>query len=86
MATKTDLRDWVYQAVTDAGGKATIVEVAKHIWSKHESELRASGPLFYTWQYDIRWAANRLRRSGVMKAAESSPTGIWELKPQQTPS
>jgi len=34
---------------------------------------------FFTWQYDIRWAANLLRRSGLMKPAESSPHGLWEL-------
>ena len=80
MATKTDLRDWVYQAVTDAGGKATIVEVAKHIWSKHESELRASGPLFYTWQYDMRWAAQDLRRTGRFASIPASEKRYWEIK------
>ena len=79
MAEKTDLDTWVSEALRDSGGGARLVNVAKHIWKHHESDLRQSGELFYTWQYDMRWAANVLRRRGVMKAAEVSPHGIWEL-------
>jgi hypothetical protein len=64
MASKVDLRDWVFNAVKAKGGKATIVDVAEHIWANHESDLRKSGSLFYTWQYDMRWAAQDLRRVG----------------------
>ncbi|MET0436496.1 MAG: hypothetical protein ABW043_03280 [Devosia sp.] len=80
MATKADLRDWVYSAVQGAGGKATIVDVAKHIWLNHESELRASGALFYTWQYDMRWAAQDLRRTGRFASIPASEKRYWELK------
>ena len=79
MATKHDLQDWVRFALRDLGGSASLVAVAKHIWATHESELKSSGDLFFTWQYDMRWAANVLRRRGVMKPAEASPTGVWEL-------
>jgi len=79
MATKHDLQDWVQDALSANGGRATLVEVAKHIWKNREHELRGAGDLFFTWQYDMRWAANVLRRQGVMKAAEVSPQGIWEL-------
>lgn len=79
MATKQDLQDWVVEALRTNGGRATLVEVAKHIWKSHERDLRSSGDLFYTWQYDMRWAANGLRRRNIMKAAEVSPNGVWEL-------
>jgi len=79
MASKEDLPDWVADALKDHGGNARLIDVAKHIWKHHESELRASGDLFYKWQYDMRWAANQLRRTGVMKPADVSPTGVWEL-------
>jgi hypothetical protein len=79
MATKYDLPDWVQDALRAHGGRATLVEVAKHIWKHRERELRGSGDLFFTWQYDVRWAANILRRQSVMKAAEVSPQGIWKL-------
>lgn len=45
--------------------------------------------MFYTWNYDIRWAATELRKEGRMKPAYSkenpgelvdeSPKGIWEI-------
>jgi len=79
MATKHDLQEWVALALRELGGRATLVAVAKKVWEKHEKELRSSGDLFFTWQYDIRWAANVLRHSGTMKPAEMSPKGVWEL-------
>jgi hypothetical protein len=79
MTTKHDLQDWVRQALNHMGGRGTLTQVAKEIWRARESELRSSGDLFYTWQYDMRWAANHLRRKGIMKSVSVSPTGIWEL-------
>lgn len=61
------------------GGKGTIVEVCETFWNKYQEELRNSGDLFYTWQYDIRWAATELRKSKKMKSAELSERGVWEL-------
>jgi hypothetical protein len=80
MATKSDLDDWVHRALKELGGSARLVRVARQIWKTHESELKASGDLFFTWQYDMRWAANRLRRAGLMLSAEASPSGVWKLK------
>lgn len=79
MATKESLPDWVLVALRHNGGSARIIDVSKYIWEHYESDLRASGELFYKWQYDIRWAAYQLRRTGKMKAADVSPTGVWEL-------
>ena len=79
MATKHDVTDWVVAALRSLGGSGTLVEVAREIWKHREPDLRASGDLFYTWQYDMRWSANMLRRKAVMKAAEVSPYGVWEL-------
>ena len=79
MAIKKDLSPWVARALKELGGRGTIVGVAKIIWREHEPELRKSGDLFFTWQYDMRWAANKLRRSGDIKPVENSPRGIWEL-------
>ena len=66
MADREDLKNWVYEAVRDNGGVASVVTVAKHIWENHEIELKASGDLFYKWQYDMRWAAQKLRNSKKM--------------------
>ena len=80
MATKGDLVDWVLEALKSASGSGTLLYVAKHIWENHEEELRASGTLFYTWQYDMRWAATELRRRSVMVSAEEDRRGKWTLK------
>lgn len=79
MADKTDLREWLREALEAHGGRAGLIQLSRHIWKHHEDELRESGNLFYTWQYDVRWAATSLRHEGVMKPAKASAPGIWEL-------
>jgi hypothetical protein len=79
MATKHDVQDWVQRALSRMGGPGSLTDVAKEIWRAHESDLRSSGDLFYTWQYDMRWAANRLRRQGIKQSVAVSPSGVWVL-------
>lgn len=77
--TRYDLPDLLYNSLKALGRQANIVDVCKYIWNNYQNELKNSGDLFYTWQYDIRWAATELRKSKRMKAAEQSPKGIWEI-------
>jgi hypothetical protein len=79
VATKIDLQDWVQNALVRLGGHGPLTQVAKEIWRVHEGDLRSSGELFYTWQYDMRWAANRLRVKGIMQPVAVSPAGVWVL-------
>jgi hypothetical protein len=79
MATKYDLQQWVEEALMSLGGSGTLVEVAREIWLRHESDLRSSGDLFYTWQYDMRWAAQALRDTGRARPASATRRGRWEL-------
>lgn len=79
MASRHDLTDWVLEALRNLGGSASVLEVCKEVWKLHESELRR-GDLFYTWQYDIRWAALVLRKKGKMAGANDAARGIWALK------
>lgn len=79
MATKRDLESWVMDAIDALGGGGTVVEISREVWSRHEPDLRASGDLFYTWQYDMRWAAQRLRDAGKLMSAADAPHGIWAL-------
>ncbi len=80
MAQRADLRDWLLEALNSLGGKSQIVPICQCIWDNHEKDLRESSDLFFTWQYDIRWAATQLRKKGLMKFADESPRGVWELK------
>jgi len=77
--TKSDLPNELYIILKTLGGRATLLDACKAFWGTHENALRSSGDLFYTWQYDIRWAATNLRKSGKMISAEISPQSIWEL-------
>ncbi len=79
MATKHDSQDWIVEVLEAKGGGASILEICKYIWERYEDELRRSGDLFFTWQYDVRWAATRLREAGIIRSADLSPKGIWEL-------
>lgn len=79
MLKRHDLPDIVEEALKSLGGKGNIVEVCKYVWDNYQSELQNSNHLFYTWQYDIRWAATTLRKNKKMKSAKISPSGVWEL-------
>jgi hypothetical protein len=79
MAKKQDLRYWVEESLIALGGQGRIADVGRHIWSIYARELRKSGDLFFTWQYDMRWAADQLRRDQTMRAASMSPKGMWQL-------
>lgn len=79
MASKGDLVDWVREALEEAGGSASILYVAKFIWNRHADALEDTD-MFFTWQYDMRWAATELRKRGVMVAADEDRRGRWTLK------
>ena len=79
MAHKRDLRAWVVEALRSLGGRGSVLEVSRVVWQLHETELRQSGDLFYTWQYDVRWAAQGLRESGYLKAVETDRRAPWTL-------
>jgi hypothetical protein len=78
--TNDDLKQAVVRAIAANGGKAKIIDVARHIWEHHQNDLRASGDRFYRWQYEMRWAANILRHEGRLQLADESPKGIWVLR------
>ena len=62
------------------GGRAKVVQICKYIWERYETELRNSGDLFYTREYDIRWAGQKLRDSGTLMPAYKNKSAAWELK------
>jgi hypothetical protein len=79
MNEKQFLKEWLVEALDFLKGSGTIVEVCEIVWKLHESDLKLAGDLYYTWQYDIRWAATKLRKDGIIEHAELSPKGVWEL-------
>jgi hypothetical protein len=73
------MTEWVVEVLKQAGGRASILEIAKAVWELHEADIRAGGDLLYEWQYELRWAGDILRRDGVLRPSEDTRRGIWEL-------
>jgi len=71
---------WVREALAALGGEGKILEVAKHLWLHHENDLRQAGDAFYTWQYDMRWAADSLRKQGKLGLRQEGSRSVWVLK------
>lgn len=82
MATRHDLTGWVIEALRALKGHGSIPQVSREVCSAHEDELRASGDLFYTWQYEIRWAAQKLRNNGTLAPAPRGQNRGWSLAGQ----
>lgn len=78
MSKQETLIPWVYQAVKDAGGEASVIDVAKHIWAHHQRDLERSD-LLYTWQYDMRWAAQKLRNDKKFVSAVAQKNRKWAI-------
>ncbi len=77
--TRADLPDMVASALKDLGGTANVARVAERIWTKYEQELREAGDLFFTWQYEMRWAAQRLRDAGRLEHIRENGRSAWRL-------
>lgn len=75
---RSELKTIVVEALKAHNGKAHLTQVAKYIWENYADELAKSGPLAYTWQYDIRWAATGLRKDGVLAEPDDNK-GVWSL-------
>lgn len=79
MASRDILMRWVLEALRAQGGSASVLQVCKWVWAQHEDDLRSAGDLFYSWQYDIRWAATKLRKQGRLAASSTDDRGVWRL-------
>ena len=75
--TANELKNWVLEALVASGGSARVPDIARHIWDNHEAELRASGDLFYTWQYAMRWSGQVLQRE--KKLTKNGEGRTWQL-------
>lgn len=78
--TRNDLRVWVFDALKELGGKAWIIDVADHIWTHHENDLKRDRQRLLKWQYEMRWGATQLRKQGIM--VKNTTTEPWELTPK----
>ena len=77
MAVRDVLRDWLVEALESMGGSGSVLEVSRQVWRRHQRDIENAGDLLYTWQYDLRWAATALRKTG--RLAENSRGEPWTL-------
>ncbi len=74
------LQLWVREALGALGGEGSVNDVARQIWLDHEQDLRGEGEHFYSWQYDMRWAAQRLRETGKAGLKKNGSKSVWFLR------
>ncbi|QCP60983.1 hypothetical protein [Pantoea sp. SO10] len=79
MITREIMKDWIIEALHSMNGVGWPKDVAKYVWEKYEGDLKRSGGMLYTWQYDLRWAAQLLRRDGILKQVNKRTDKPWEL-------
>ncbi|WP_308492285.1 hypothetical protein [Microbacterium terrisoli] len=79
MLGRETFKAFVVEALRSLGGSGSVVEVTKYIWQVHENDLRQSGDLFFTWQYDVRWAAQYLRNHGFLAPVHGDRRAPWRL-------
>ncbi len=79
MITRESMKEWIVEYLKTQNGSAWPREVSKYIWDNYESDLKASGVILYTWQYDLRWAAQQLRYDGILKPVNRRRDLPWEL-------
>ncbi len=80
MNYREKLQLWVREALGELGGEGYILDVVKRVWANHENDIQQAGDAFFSWQYDIRWAANQLRRTGSLGLRTVGSKSVWVLK------
>lgn len=80
MLYRERLQLWVREALGRLGGEGSVNDVAREIWLKHENDLKECGQHFYSWQYDMRWAAQRLREVNQLGLRKEGSKSIWTLR------
>ena len=62
MTKREKYSEWVFEALKNLGGKATLIDTGKEIWKLHENDIKRSGDETFTWQYDYRWELQNLEK------------------------
>lgn len=79
MITKSRVSEIIIECLQNHNGRASILEVSQYIWDNYENELRESGKIFYTWQYEMRWETTKLRKQSVLKNNKDKTNVLREL-------
>lgn len=77
MSTKEDLKRYILEALDELNGSASIINISKVVWRRHQGDLYNGGNIFYTWNYDLRWAAHQLQKENRLNTL--ARRGVWSL-------
>lgn len=80
MVSREILAVWLRKALLTLGGSARIANVMDQIYKSHREEIDGTGEFEKKWTYEVRWAADLLRKAEIMKPVNQSPKGVWELR------
>ena len=83
--SQDDLIPYIVEVLRKHGGRARKDEVDRELYERFQAtfqqawyqELVAQG--IPRWQHNIAWAKERAKRKGLIKSAEESGRGYWEL-------
>ena len=76
--SKDDLPRLLEDVLKEMNGNGYILDISKKFWIKYKDNITPDNNLFYTWQYDIRWAATELRKNNIMVRPDLEK-GLWTL-------
>ena len=79
LISRTVMKAWVVEALNELGGEGSILEICKIVWERHGKEIQESGDSFYTWQYEIRWAGDILRKESTLLPSGKTKRKKWIL-------
>lgn len=70
------IASWLVEALTKTGPTTTPLQVAQQVWAHHEDDLRSAGDTLFTWQLDLRAAAEAMSAEGTLTIEDN---GDWSL-------
>ena len=76
--SKNDLPILLEEVLKEMDGNGYILDISKKFWIKYKDNITPNNNLFYTWHYDIRWAATELRKNNIMVRPDLEK-GLWTL-------
>ncbi|MET0249309.1 MAG: hypothetical protein ABW164_06230 [Sphingobium sp.] len=80
MGFREKMQLWVIEALQAMDNEGPINNVAKHIWLNHELDLQQAGEHFFSWQYDMRWAAQKLIDKNKLGLRKNGAKSIWYIR------
>ncbi len=76
---RENLKTLIVEALNELGGTGYVKDIGKFIWDNYEDDIKSSDDILYTWQYDVRWAAQKLRDSSILKPVHGNRKLPWQL-------